>query len=196
MSPNSPPPDPDTTPELVRRVTGRGPDSSDAFGQLVRLHQAWVRGYLRARLRDWAAADDLAQDVFVTAFRRIDRYRVDATFESWLRGIAANLLRNHLRKRREEYVGGHEELQMLAAEAATAGEGAVSGPDRAAALQECLEKLDGPSRDLLRQRYTEGRSVRELAAASGRGYSALTMQLHRVREILARCIDHKAGSPA
>ena len=58
-------------------------------------------------------------------------------------------------------------------------------------LQNC--KIGGPARELLEQRYIAGRTVRELAATSGRGYSALTMQLHRLREVLAECIRDRVG---
>ena len=57
-----------------------------------------------------------------------------------------------------------------------------------AALRRCLEKLDQPSRDLLDQRYVAERTVREISAESERGYSALTMQLLRIRKSLAVCI--------
>lgn len=54
-----------------------------AFGELVRKHEGW----LRSQLRDWTAADDLAQDAFVTAFRKIGSFRGDSSFEVWLRGL-------------------------------------------------------------------------------------------------------------
>lgn len=161
----------------------------DAFGQLIRMHEGWVRGFLRARIRDWASADDLAQDVFVTAFRRLKEYRGEARFESWLRGIALNHLRNFLRKRREECIGGSEELQTLLDTEHV--EEVESGGRELDALRDCLQRIDGPSRELLDRRYVNGDSVRDLAASTGRGYSALTMQLHRMREMLAECVKRK-----
>ena len=49
--------------------------------------------------------------------------------------------------------------------------------------------MDGPSRELLHDRYLEGMSVQELSDRSGRGYSALTTQLYRLREVLAACVE-------
>mgnify|MGYP001627547009 CR=1 FL=1 len=180
--------------ERLRRVKARSPGWMDDFGALVRVHEGWVRGYLRARIRDWAAADDLAQDVFVTAFRRIQTYSGDASFEGWLRGIAVNHLRNFLRKRRECCIGGNDELQeLIDREAAAFTAGADEG--RALdALRICMARVDGASRDLLQQRYVTGRTVREISADSGRGYSALTMQLHRLRELLAECIRRRMAT--
>jgi len=166
-----------------------------AFSDLVREHEGWVRGYFRARIRDWTAADDLAQDVFVTAFRGIRKFRGDSSVATWLRGIALNHLRNFIRKRRETCIGGSEELQVL-----LDGRGGdaepVDGGGALEALRECLTRIEGPARELLQQRYVVGRTVRELAADSGRGYSALTMQLHRLRESLAECVKRKLEAEA
>ncbi|MCW1916895.1 sigma-70 family RNA polymerase sigma factor [Luteolibacter sp. GHJ8] len=180
---------------LVRQVQQRGPGWMEAFGQLVRHHEGWVRGFLRSRIRDWAAADDLAQDVFVTAFKRVKAYRGESSFEGWLRGIAVNHLRNFVRKRREQCIGGSEELQVLIDRGTEAFLGDAEESDALEALHKCLARIDGPSRELLTERYVSGKTVREISAASGRGYSALTMQLHRLRDALAACVARKLEVP-
>ena len=178
-----------TSDDLLLAIQAHGPGWIDAFGEMVRRNEGWVRGFLRSRIRDGAAADDLAQDVFVTAFRRVKTYRADSTFESWLRGIAVNHLRNFVRKRRELAIGGNDELQVLIDRSVDAFLGDEDENCALDALQKCLGKIDGPSRDLLKERYVTGRTVREISANSGKGYSALTMQLHRLRELLADCIQ-------
>jgi RNA polymerase sigma-70 factor (ECF subfamily) len=162
-----------------------------AFGLLVDRHQALVRGWLRVRLADWAMADDLAQEVFITAFRRIRTFAGDAPLPGWLVGIARNHWRNHLRKHQAQAVGGSEELAAI-----IDGAGSFAANDEAhlvQALRACLEPFDGPARELLEQRYVAGRTVRDLAVSTGRGYSALTMQLHRLREVLAECITRRVA---
>jgi RNA polymerase sigma-70 factor (ECF subfamily) len=160
-----------------------------AFGSLVDRYQTLVRGWLRVRLGDWANADDLAQEVFVTAFKRIRTYAGEAPFPAWLTGIARNHWRNHLRKHQAEAVGGTEDLSAL-----IDADPLLHHHDEGhlvEALRACLEPLEGTARELLEQRYVVGRTVRDLAASSGRGYSALTMQLHRLREVLADCISNR-----
>ncbi len=163
-------------------------DREAAFEEIVRANQAWVRGYLRSRLWDWAAADDLAQDVFVTAYLKFRDFRGDSSMESWLRGIAHNHLRNFIRKHREAAIGGSEELQALIDEDCGAWHSDAESSARADALAECLRRLPEHAKALLERRYVVGRSVREIADDTGKGYSALTMQLRRFRETLADCI--------
>jgi RNA polymerase sigma-70 factor (ECF subfamily) len=64
-------------------------DDRRAFEQLVRRHQGMVRAQLRRLLHgDEAAADDIAQEVFLLAWRKLDQFRGDAAFRTWLYRIA------------------------------------------------------------------------------------------------------------
>lgn len=167
-----------------------------AFAELVRRHQSAVRACLAARLDQPHEAEDLAQEAFVTAFRKIAEFDVDRPFGPWIRSIAFNLLRNHWRKFRVVGVGGNDELEAMVEQTIAARCDGREGRELSA-LRDCLETLDGPARALMERRYSDEASVREIAKEQGRGYSAVTMHLHRVRELLANCVRTKLGeSPA
>jgi RNA polymerase sigma-70 factor (ECF subfamily) len=71
---------------LVARALG---DDRRAFEQLVRRHQGMVRAQLCRLLHgDQAAADDLAQETFLLAWRKLDQFRSEARFSTWLHRIA------------------------------------------------------------------------------------------------------------
>lgn len=72
---------------LVARALLR--DDRRAFEHLVRRHQGSVRAQLRQLLRgDAATADDLAQETFLLAWRKLDQFRGEARFSTWLYRIA------------------------------------------------------------------------------------------------------------
>lgn len=72
---------------LVTRIRLDG--DRRAFEQLVRRNQGMVRAQLRRLLHgDEAAADDLAQETFMLAWRKLDQFRGEARFSSWLYRIA------------------------------------------------------------------------------------------------------------
>jgi len=72
---------------LVARVQLDG--DRRAFEHLVRRHQGMVRAQLRRLLHgDGIAADDLAQETFMQAWRNLDQFRGEARFSSWLYRIA------------------------------------------------------------------------------------------------------------
>jgi RNA polymerase sigma-70 factor (ECF subfamily) len=177
---------------LIRSAQG---GNLDAFSELVRIHHQGVYAYLVVRLSGIHDADDLSQEVFVTAFRRLSDFDPERPLAPWLRSIALNLLRNHRRKFRPESIGGNEELQALLEAQIESGLATGNESHRLTALRECLERLEAPVRKLLLSHYGDGVTLRELASQSGRSYSAVAMQIHRVRELLATCVETRL-SPA
>lgn len=98
------PPDAD----LIARALAHG--DACAFGELVRRYQSPVRGFLRRMTRgDWHWADDLAQETFVKAWRKLANYRGQASFAAWLYGIALNEYRSAARRPREALELDHED---------------------------------------------------------------------------------------
>jgi RNA polymerase sigma-70 factor (ECF subfamily) len=72
-----------------------------AFANLVQLHQSRIRGLLRRLTRgDAATADDITQETFLEAFRKISHYRGDGSFAGWLARIAYSRFLMEARKRR------------------------------------------------------------------------------------------------
>jgi RNA polymerase sigma-70 factor (ECF subfamily) len=71
--------------------------STQAFARLVERHQQALRAFLRRACGDWASADDLAQETFLTAWSRIGRLKTGASVRAWLCGIGYN---KHLTSRR------------------------------------------------------------------------------------------------
>jgi len=179
---------------LVRAAKDGG---RSAFGALVDLHKDGVLVFLAVRMHDRSEAEDLAQETFLTAWRRMEEFDPSAPFGPWLRGIAHNLLRNHWRKHRAHPVGGNAELDSLLG----AGEGGLveirdGQADALEALRYCVEKLGPSSRDLIRERYEDGTSIEELSASHGSKTSALSMRLHRIRAALKTCIEKQTGVTA
>ncbi|WP_223788009.1 RNA polymerase sigma factor [Marinicella meishanensis] len=80
----------DTVLSLVNRVVTR--DDHAAFARLVQLHQGLIRHFLRRLAAgDHATAEDLAQETFLLAYRKIHQYQSTGTFSSWLHTIAYRL---------------------------------------------------------------------------------------------------------
>lgn len=70
-----------------------------AFEQLLRRHQGMVRAQLRRLLRgDEAAADDIAQETFLLAWRKLEQFRGEARFSTWLYRIAYSCFLQTIRK--------------------------------------------------------------------------------------------------
>jgi RNA polymerase sigma-70 factor (ECF subfamily) len=80
--------DPDRA--LVEAAAG---GSREAFDELVRRHQSAVITLARVLTSGRGDAEDLAQDVFVRAWRSIRSFRGESTFRTWLHRVAINVIR-------------------------------------------------------------------------------------------------------
>lgn len=163
--------------ELITRVVTE--DDRAAFGELVQKHQSAVRGFLRQLTRgDAAWADDLAQESFVLAYRKLRDFRGDAPFSSWLLGIAHNQFRNARRRQRET---PYETLP----EAPDQHE--PSHADNAALRQDlaaALHQLSADEQTTLHVCYQQGLSHSEAAIVLGWPVGTVKTHLARSKEKL------------
>ncbi len=167
-----------------------------AFAELVAAHQGRVRAYIGGSIRRPDVVDDLAQEVFLSAFRSLDAYKGDAPFGVWLLGIARFKTLMHLR----------DEVRRFARESGSVD--SVLGPLRARmiesdeadlarreleilALQRCLETLPDDGAQLIGERYFKARSVGEIARDHGKREGALRMTLLRLRQALRDCVEQR-----
>lgn len=141
-----------------------------AFGELVRRHNAGVRGVLMRMGADPFAADDAAQDAFVTAFSRITEFRGDGSFAGWVKRIAA---RHYLRRVRRRL----PELETAAESFGSEGESAVRMD-----LDQALAGLSAAERMSVTLCYGAGFSHAEAA-------EALDMPLGTVKSHVKRGLD-------
>jgi len=93
---------------LVARVLAG--EDRHAYAALVRRHQGAVRALLRRLTQgDDALADDLSQEAFIQAFRKLGQFRGEARFSTWIYRIAYNAFLMNLRSRKpEESLDGTE----------------------------------------------------------------------------------------
>jgi RNA polymerase sigma-70 factor (ECF subfamily) len=138
-----------------------------------------------AGIPDWT--EDLVQETWLTAVRRIRSFDPDrGRFSDWLRGIAANLLRNQLRKRRPTPSpnGQPEEQSQPAAQARVR----LTGPeerhnrDQAEQIAHALSRLPERYESALRAKYLDQQSVAEMAEAWNETPKAIESLLTRARE--------------
>jgi len=126
-------------------------------------------------LRD--LADDVLQETWMTAVRRVRRFDpVAGWFHGWLCGIAANVLRNHLRARRRRA----DRQQPLLADVGQ-DDGAIADRERAERVANALAALPERSERVLRMKYLDRMSVAEIAAACGETEKAVESLLTRAR---------------
>ncbi len=160
-----------------------------AFAALVSAFSGPVCAIAIGHLRDVARSEDVAQDVFVSAWQQLGRLRDPKSFSPWLRQLARNrsleVLRGERRYRRR--VGHAEDFDALAASAI---DPALGPADRLLAEEErrvvadALAAVPDDAREVLVLYYREGRSAAQVAALLELREDAVRKRLSRARERL------------
>src|SRR5215472_13040277 len=155
---------------LVRAVRA---GDREAFGRLYSMYAPMVHGILLARV-PWAEVDDLVQDVFLVAFRKVRMLRDYNAFGGWIAMIARNRAHDFHRRSKKT-----EELpQDIAAESQT-----EAGTD-AERILGTVQALPDAYRETLVLRLVEGMTGPEIAARTGLTPASVRVNLHRGMKLL------------
>jgi len=170
------------------------PDPRGDFTGVVRAYQRPLFYFILSLVNDRHRAEDLAQEVFLTAYRRRNDFVPGGPVAGWLWGIARNLVMAEYRRgKRRPSPLDQETLVALADAFVEAQSGPAHTGDWLAGIDECLGKLDEENRGLLAWRYRQQMSMEEIASQSGLGLSALKMRFMRLRHRLADCLQRRRG---
>ena len=145
-----------------------------AFGRLYDRYARMVHGILLARVRP-SDADDLVQDVFVLAMRRIHSLRDAASFGAWLAAIARNRANDYYRQSRET-VEFSEESYVERTDGKPVSDAQET---EAAATLSAIRSLPEAYRETLLLRLVEGMTGPEIAARTGLSHGSVRVNLHR-----------------
>lgn len=169
----------DRSPETILVEAVRGGDRN-AFGQLYDLYAPMVHGILLARV-PFDEVDDLVQDVFLLAFKRIHTLREAGAFGGWLAMIARNRAVDFHRRRRET-----EELPEDLARRSSVD------PEAAEALR-LIRTLPDAYRETLVLRLVEGMTGPEIAERTGLTPASVRVNLHRGMKMLRKKLGMESG---
>ena len=149
-----------------------------AFGQLYDRYARLVHGLLLARVPS-ADVDDLVQDVFLTAWRRLDGLREPAAFGGWLTTIARN--------RATDFHRAATELVELPAD--LAAHDATAERADALRLLAIVRTLPEAYRETLVLRLVEGMTGPEIAERTGLTAASVRVNLHRGMKLLREKLE-------
>lgn len=172
-----------------RLLVERAKSDADAFGILYDRHVDGIYRFVRARLGNAAAAEDVTAEVFVKALQGISRYRdTGRPFSCWLYRIATNAVADYFR---HEPVSRElsEELPDAAAQVEVAAIRRLEIQD-VWRLVECLPPQQCVAMTL---RFRDDRSAREAARVMGKSEAAVKLLIYRavgrLRSEVAMCPD-------
>jgi len=161
-----------------RTIRAAAAGDRDAFAQLYTDYVRMVHAILIGRVPR-CDVDDLVQDVFLTAFTRLNDLRDPAAFGGWLAAIARNRATDHLRRSRDETALPSEQPGGDPVESETL------------AVLDAVRKLPEAYRETLLMRLVEGMSGAEIADRAGLTPASVRVNLHRGMKLLRQTLGWK-----
>ena len=173
-----------------------GKGDTDAFAELVVRHQDYIYNAVMHLVSAPHDAEDIAQEVFMRAFRSIGGFRREAEFSTWVYGIMLNCVRNHWRRqgRRKDTASfaprcGEDDTTS---EPTSPDDGPSEMSQRSetvAAVRRAIDELDVELREVIVLRDIEGQPYEALARIIGVPLGTVKSRLFRARHALKERIS-------
>lgn len=175
--------------DVIARVC-RGERS--AFAVLVDAHAKSIFNLAFRMTGSRQDADDLAQETFLRAYRKLNRFDPERKFFTWLYTIALNIIRNHLKSSPERTARMAEIAHPPANQVDPANpEGLLLGREKERLLEICLQKLPLDLKEAVVLRFYQDLTFDEIAAIMGASVSAVKMRAYRGLERLRTLVSEQ-----
>jgi RNA polymerase sigma-70 factor (ECF subfamily) len=156
-----------------------------AAAELVRRHAPAVGRFLYSSGASRSDIDDLVQEALFRAFRRLDGWRGEASFRSWLFAIASNVLKDEYRRRKGKQVVSIEDRDLPDR---ADPQGDLAATETAELLRRGIAALPRLQREVFLLRSQQGAGYVEIAAATGSTPGAARVHYHhavkRLKELV------------
>jgi len=164
-----------------------------AYGELVTRFQGSVYAMALARVRDPLEAQELAQEVFVHAMRKLPQLRDARCFAGWLRRITARMAINRL-TRKGPLFGTEPGILDGVAGAGRAPDESLELNEAKAGLHAGLAKLKALDRATLEAFYLRGRSLKQMSREFEVPTGTIKRRLHVARQRLKDVLEGPVGA--
>ncbi len=174
--------------------------SRNAFAKLVDHYYEMVYGLAFGVLADREAARDVAQDVFLKAFREIAGFEEKSRFKTWLYRIAMNAAIDQVRKKRPHEVidltdasGEDEKAPLVIADPSRGPRDQIQHEELKALFEKALEGLTPEHKAILALREWQEMSYEEIAEVLGIEIGTVMSRLYYARKKLSEILSQKYG---
>ena len=165
--------------------------SAAAFTRLVESYANTVTAIALAIVRDFSAAQDIAQDVFLVVWRDLSKLRNPASFAPWVRQITRNRAQEWMRSRVRER--SDEGTLLSVADVRLSPRENLEREEQQRIVDEVIEALPDEAREIITLYYREGRSVKQVADLLDLSEEVVKKRMSRARERIREDILERFG---
>ncbi len=155
-----------------------------AFEQLYRSNVGRVYAVCLRMTGDASLAEELVQEAFFRAWCKIDSFRGDSAFSTWLHRLTVNVVLGHGRSRSRRERGQRVSDTVLETEP----QPRRATPDKSVDLERAIATLPDRARAVFVLHDVEGYKHNEIATLTGMAVGTSKAQLHRARQLLRKAL--------
>ena len=157
--------------------------------QLMLANQNRLFAFILSLVGNREQANDVLQQTNLILWEKLDNFEEGTNFMAWAFQIARYQVMAHRQKQgRDRHVFDDEAVSLIASAFEQHSE---RFDERLTALAHCIQQLPDEGRQLIRRRYGDGWSVKNLAKELGQTANRLAVRLHRLRAMLLECIQQR-----
>ncbi len=177
---------------IIRQVLA---GDTAAYESLIAQYQPRVFATARKYARRESEVEDIVQEIFIKAFKKLDSYREEAPFEHWLMKISVRTCYDYLRKHQRSKVSSFSEITQEDFDLLDVY-GEDESPDRenqeavSKLVYDLLEQLKPAARMVITLLDIEGKSVKEIAKITGWSVSLVKVRAFRARKEMRKLLEN------
>lgn len=156
------------------------------FLKLFMENQSKIYGFIMRLLPNYAIADDIMQDTLIIMWQKFPNFRQGSDFYAWSKQIVRFKVMDYIKNNKKRSMVNFSEdvIEKLSVEEYSNASQTVYDE----ALHNCIDKLKGSSRELIRMRYAGEMKIQQIAAKLDATYSSVAKQMSRIHHSLKKCV--------
>lgn len=156
-----------------------------SFACLLDKYSRQVHSLILRIVRNKEDAEELTQDVFMKVFKKIDSFKGESNFSTWIYRIAYNTAISETRKKKHELLAIDETtIDNVSEDEVAEVLGFMSEDDQVNRLETALSRLSPDERAIILFFYMEDKSIEDIVTITGLSASNVKTKLHRIRKKL------------
>lgn len=171
----------------------------DAFGQLVAPLRDLIYGRAAKAVKDLDQAEDVTQEVLIRGFTRLETFRGDSRFGSWLYTVTSNCILMHLRKRRRQAalsLKAERSLQSSVEAPKKLPDDRVMEKQMFLGIDQAISQLPPKYSEVMRLWVEQGMDLKDIEEECGESRGAIKSRIHRARKKVKVALDEEYGQGA
>jgi RNA polymerase sigma-70 factor, ECF subfamily len=168
--------------EIISRVLN---GDHQAYALLVEEYKSPIYNLAYRMTGNLEDADDLTQEIFIRAYKNLWRFDLKKRFYTWLYTISTNLIRNHLKKvKNEKLFDWKIDIENIADKKDNSAESDIIAAEKMYSIESALMALEFELRTMIIMKYQQELSFEDIVVITGKTISAVKMKIYRGLEKL------------